>query len=160
MANNKLKYWRLTRSLKKLGRIVGRGNRTSIARTVCADPVLREAVISQLVAYMKKELKSLCSHTLSSVHRRTDLNALKSFDWKHARAELIAHAPTFHQIISGCLPTTGDEHRQNAIIGLVSAILLKARNRSMCAVQTIISLLLHEGHTSTKVRTYDSLLLL
>ena len=150
MAHNKPKYWHLTRSLKKLGRIVGRGNRTSIARTVCADPVLREAVVSQLGACMKKELNYLCSHKLSSVHRRTDLNALKSFDWKHARAELITHAPTFHQVISGCLPTSGDELRQNAVIVLVSAILLKARNRSMCAVQTMISLLLHEGHTSTK----------
>ena len=68
VAHNKPSYWRLTRSLKKLGRIVGRGNRTSIARTVLVDPGLREAVLSQLVACMKKEMKKLCSHTLSSVH--------------------------------------------------------------------------------------------
>ena len=143
-------YFHLSRSLKKLGRIVGRGNRPSIAKTVLNDPPLTTAILANVVARMKREMKKLCSLNFSSIHQWTDFASLKSFSWEKVVEELVAHAPTLHAIVDGCIPR-GDEARRNAIIGIVVSIFLKARNRSMCAVQTVLSLIFHEGHTAKQV---------
>ena len=96
-------------------------------------------------------MKVLCSLSLGSVHQKTDLLSLKTFSWMKAKEELISHAPIYLSIISSCLPSAGDKTRHDVILGFVSAILLKARNRSMCAVQTQLSLILYQGHTSKMV---------
>ena len=143
----------LSRSLKKLGRVVGRGNRASIANTVLADPTLRFAVLAKVVWLIRKEMKTLCSLKIVSAYRDTSFHSLLSFSWDRLVADLALHAPILHTIVSGCVPQRGDDSRCNAVIGMVVTVLLKSRNRSMCAVQTVFSLILNEGHTNKQVIT-------
>ena len=77
------------------------------------------------------------------------------FSWAEVKDEFATHAPTFLSFVNGCLPSFGDKMHHDAILGFVSAVLLKARNRSLCAVQTQMSLILNQGHTSKNVYFSD-----
>ena len=134
---------------------LSRGNQASIANTVLADPTLRFAVLAKVVWLIRKEMKTLCSLNVVSAYRDTSFHSLLSLSWDrlYIVADLALHAPILHTIVSGCVPQRGDDSRRNAVIGMVITVLLKSRNQSMCAVQTVFSLILNEGHTSKQVIT-------
>ena len=88
-----------------------------------------------------------------SAYRGTSFHSLLSFSWDRLVADLALHAPIPHTIVSGCVPQHGDDSRCNAVIGMVVTVLLKSRNRLMCAVPTVFSLILNEGHTNKQVIT-------
>ncbi len=151
---------RLTRSMKKIGRSVGRSNPSAIARQVMAHSKVKEAVIKVTGSVVRKEMKVLCKRSAPSILRDTSPKAMQSFKWDTLIDELKMNAPTLLQILQGCtrtkrrgVSTRGKTYTvpDNTIIGLCAAILLCHRNTQMNLVQRIISVLLYSGHTPKQV---------
>ena len=69
----------LLRSLKKLGKSVGRANRSAIARQVVKDDRIRSRVIELLGVSMGKEMKKLCSKKVMSLLRKADSASVQQF---------------------------------------------------------------------------------
>ena len=90
----KPKYFHLTRSLKKLGRFVGRGSKQSIARAAVNNNSLLPQLVRALCSAIQKELKSLRSDKHDSILRLKSKPALENFTWKMVWLELEQNAPT------------------------------------------------------------------
>ena len=80
--------------------------------------------------------------------------------------ELSLKAPTLLKILSPIV-TANDKRKQTAVPGshnpglcMAVAILLKERNREMCGLQSIISLLLYSSHVDKQVSAHDIVILL
>lgn len=132
--------------------MVARGKRPSIATAVLADIRLRDQVLNRLGFLIRRELKTLFSLKEDSVFLCSSLDSLLSFSWKKVIQELSAHAPLLLGVLQQCIL-----HKQtinhDAIVGLVAAIIVKSKYQSMCAVQRVVSLILHEGHCTKQVTT-------
>lgn len=75
------RYFYLSRSLKRIGKYVGRGNRKSIAKAVCDNDSLRSEVIVSVSRMIRKEVKKVCSKNHKSMLRVKSRTALESFTW-------------------------------------------------------------------------------
>ena len=134
--------------MKKLARLVGRGNLTSIAGFVIKNPALKSKVLNEIVG---NEIKILCSDKETSIFRDKS-HHLDNFSWEPLWSELSSKAPVLLSIMKGCTPKKADLERIKHIICTCAAIPLKFCNRKLCYFQAVISLLLHAGHASKQVR--------
>ncbi len=94
-----------------------------------------------------KEIATLCSDLVPSVLRDKSPELLKSFQWKCLLDELESHAP----ILKSCIGVRRPASQQQAVIGVITAILCKNRRNSASLVQRIISVILYSGHASKMV---------
>ena len=148
----KPKYFHLTRSLKKLGRFVGRGSKQSIARAAVNNKSLLPQLVCALCSAIRKELKSLCSDKHDSILRLKSKPALENFTWKTVWLELEQNAPTFLALLVGLLPAS--KHQLDSVrpaLCMCASILLKLTNQKMDLVQTVVSLVLKAGHATKQV---------
>ena len=90
----------VTRSLKCIGRSVGRRHHKSIARQVMKDKRIRGHVLSFLLKDVQKELAAMCSLKKNSILRSGKPGA---FSWAALKEELQQTAPTLFTIINGSL---------------------------------------------------------
>lgn len=146
--------------MKRIGRSVGRRNPGAIARQAMAHPKVKQAVIRVAGKLVRKEMMAMCKRDDPSVLRNSSREAMQSFSWDSLVDELQEKAPTFLQLLRGCIRTkrrlvskTGRSYiaNENTIIGLCAAILLRHRNTRMNLVQRIISVILYSGHTPKQV---------
>ena len=155
---------RLTSSLKRLGRSVGRRSRRSIALQALKDSRIRKQVLAILTKDIQKELKAMCATGKASLLRAIEPAALTSFSWKALGAELQQIAPTLFSILDGSLhvhiPPSQMKRRKTdklrrvskaAIVGLCAAILCRYRNQSMNLVQRLVSVILYKGGANKQV---------
>ena len=61
------KVFHLSRSLKMLGKYVGRGKKNSIVSSVMSNPHLRSRVVTVMAKDVQKELQEICSDTCNSI---------------------------------------------------------------------------------------------
>lgn len=150
---------RLSHSLKRLGRSVGRRDRASIARQVVTDQKLLKKTVPLIGRIMAGEMKSLCSQKTASILRNTDPSILESFSWKQLTEELCKIAPCTTELLTKSLTCfrsrrsmEGPRHTNiDAIVGLCCSLLGRARNQSLNLVQRLISVLLYGGHANKQV---------
>ena len=145
-------YHHITGPMKKLARLVGRGNLTSIAGFVIKSPALKSKVLNEIQKIVGNEIKILCSDKEKSIFRDKSQHHLENFSWEPLCSELSSKAPVLLSIMKGCTPKKADPERIKPIICTCAAILLKFRNPKLCYFQAVISLLLHAGHASKQVR--------
>ena len=146
----KPKYFHLTRSLKKLGRFVGRGSKQSIAAV--NNKSLLPQLVRALCSAVRKEVKSLCSDKHYSILRLKSKPALENFTWKTVWLELEQNAPTFLVLLVGLLP--GSKQQLDSVrpaLCMCASILLKLTNQKVDLVQTVVSLVLKAGHATKQV---------
>jgi len=156
---------RLTRSLKAIGRSVGRRNRAAIARQVLKDPHSRQKVLGVLGKDLQHELSSACTVSCNSGLRNTSPEKLQRFSWESLLDELQDTAPTLLHLLRSCVTVKKppshqrktNRSRDTTIVGLYAAILLRHRNYQMNLVQRVISIMLYSGHASKQVYTCDIL---
>ena len=157
---NRTQVHRLTRSLKAIGRSVGRRNRAAIARQVLKDPRSRQKVLEVLGKDLQCELSSACTFKCNSVLHNSSPETLQSFSWESLLDELQDATPTLLYLLRSCAtvrwpPSKSRKktyrNRETAIVGLCTAILLQHRNFSMNLVQRQISIMLYSGHASKQV---------
>ncbi len=147
----------LTHSLKKIGRSVGRRSRAGIARQCMKDAKIKSSVIQLTVKTIKKEIKAMCAYKNGSLLLDRSSYGLSSFNWDNLIEELKRHAPTLFEILHGCVtrkkPKNSRSYRvkDEGVIGICAAILLRHQNHHMNLVQRILSLLLYSGHAPKMV---------
>ena len=154
------RVYNLSRSLKRIGRSVGRLNRQSIAREAMKDERIRSKSIEILSKRLAKETKTLCSKKVMSTLRKRDLNSLQEFDVSSILNEMEQHAPSVLTLLRGCL--LGRKHLKvgarktrsvnaDLVVAVCCAILLRGRSQRMNLLQRIVSIVLYCGHASKRV---------
>ena len=152
VGTKKIKYFHVRGKMRKLARLVGRGNTTSIARYVVNQPDLRKRAIDCVITLMKRELTTLSSDTFSSILREKSQTAMEFFTWESVWQELSSHAPTLLSVLQGITSRRSiNIARAKPVVCVCAAILLKLKNPKMCHIQAMLSLLLHAGHSSRQV---------
>ena len=163
----KPKSFVLTPSRKKLGKLVARGSRVSIANECFQDPELRKFIISKVGTIIRDELQTMCSNQFNSVLRCQDPVEMTKFRCKRVLSEMESCSPTLLQILTKCTSfrrrtqkKEADEKsrvkqrwkvKQQSLIVMCVAMLCKFHRPAMCLMQKIISMILQSGHTSAKV---------
>ena len=166
--------------LKQLARGVAVKNRSTIGRQAVRDPKIRKRVLSILTKDIQKEMTTLCARKTGSILRQSSIQAINSFSWEAVTEELQRVAPTLHTILEGCVdvkrrqrkkPETSQQQKgrrrikakrpcNTAILGVCASILLRHKNVHMNALQRIISLVLHTGHSAKQVYAHACILCL
>lgn len=148
------------RSLKKLGRSVGRANRSAIARQVMRDDRIRTRVIELIGTHLRKEMKKLCTKVVTSVLRKADCDSVRGFTIQSIIEEMKTHAPSVLTVLRGCLHGRRRSRAKkqksctidvDTLVSVCCAILLRGRSQKMNLFQRIISLILFCGHASKRV---------
>lgn len=156
------RVYKLSRSLKRIGRSVGRLKRESIAREAMKDERIRSKSVEILSKSLAKEMKRLCSKKVMSALRKRDLSSLQEFDVNSIIKEMEQYAPSVLILLRGCLlgckcPKAGAKKSRSLsadlIVAVCCAILLRGRSQRMNMLQRIISLVLYCGHASKRVST-------
>ena len=150
----KNRYFQLSRSLKKIGKYIGRGNRRSIASAVIQNPSLKKEVVSSLCKEIQREVKGVCSDAHDSILRMTSKPAIENFTWERVWQELELKTPLLATTLSGLLPVS-KRTQINVVPALCvcASVLLKLQNQKVNLVQTMISLVLKAGHATKQVYT-------
>lgn len=146
----KPKYFHLTPSRKKLGRILGRGNRGSLSKVVLENGKLRKQVVQRVGKLIQKEMQMICSEKFNSIMRDTSDVAMEHFSWESIWIELNSKAPTFLSVVESALPTKTKLDKK-PMLCMIAGMLAKFRNPKMCLVQAVVSLLLKSGHAGSQV---------
>ena len=87
---------------------------------------------------------------------------MPTFQWSQLVDELATNAPTLLCLLTAIV--THSDHRNQLKVSsahhpglcMCVAVLLKERNREMCGVQSIISLLLYQSHVEKQVCAYHA----
>ena len=96
-----------------------------------------------------------------SPFRKIGVDKLTDFQWKSFTQDLSVKAPIMLRLIS--IVAHSDHHNKKKVgsahhpgICMAFAILLKERNRELCGVQSLISVLLYNSHVDKQVMIYYS----
>ena len=147
----------------KVGRALAGGHIPSVAKAAMDHRGLREAILQLVLNKIGAECTTLCKRSPPSLFRKIAVEELMEFRWEKLIADLCTKAPLLLQILSSIVSTNDHRNRQKAGaahypgICMAIAVILKERNREMCGVQSLISLLLFSAHAEKKVYLSHSL---
>ena len=147
------KYHQLTRSLKKLGRYIGRGNRKSIANAAVSNNSLRPEIVQKLGQVIRnKEVVRICSDEHDSILRLKSKPALEHFSWETVWEELSQNAPMLMSLLLNLVPSSKrDSESVKPALCVCASVILKLNNQKMNLVQSAVSLVLKAGHATKQV---------
>ena len=142
----------------KLGRALAGGHLPSVAKAVMAHPSLRTSIILLVLDEIESECQKLCSRNAISPFRKIPPSEVVEFQWQSLVDDLLTKAPVLCQVLFSIV--SSNDHRNKRKTGsthfpglcMAAAVLLKERNRQMCGVQSIVSLMLFATHAEKKVR--------
>ena len=126
----------------------------SIAKAAMKIDDVKEAIIKQILRILNEE----CARdNTQSQFRKIPVSQLRQFKWKDMIAELQSTAPLFYRVMYSL--ASRNDYRNLVKVGTVHspgicsavAILLKERNREMCGLQSMISLLMYSCHCEKQV---------
>ena len=141
----------------KVARALLGGHAPSIAKAVLEREDVKEEVIKQLLREINEECSKLCSKTAISPYRTIPVDQLAGLKWKDMAEELQQKAPLLFSVL---LSIVSRNDNRNVVkvaaahypgICSVAAILLKERNREMCGLQSLVSLLMFSCHAEKQV---------
>lgn len=147
-----------------LGRALAGGHIPSVAKAIVKHSALREAVFLLFLDELDAECSKLCKRSKLSAFRKLPVSKMSEFEWKVLIDELSSKAPMMLQIL--CTLTSANDHRNKHKSGsihqpgicMAASVILKERNREMCGVQSLISLLLFSSHTNKQVRCVHTII--
>ena len=130
------------------------GHAGSIAKAVLKIGDVREAIVTQILGTLNDE----CVNT-SSLFRSIPYEELDEFKWENMVAELQLKAPLLYRVLHSLELASRNDHQNVVKVGAAHfpgicssiAILLKERNREMCGLQSLISLLMFSCHCEKHV---------
>ena len=105
------------------------------------------------------ECSNLCQRSTDSFSpfRKIPVGKLTDFQWKSFTKDLSVKAPILLRLISSIVAHS--DYRNKRKVGsahdpgicMALAVLLKERNREMCGVQSLVSVLLYNSHVDKQV---------
>ena len=149
----------LPESLRSLGRELAVGHLPSIAATIIDNRELADLVWQRFLTKIDQECSVLCQrHLPSSPFRSISVDGFSTFQWKDCIDDLSLRAPTLLQLLSTIVSHSDHRNEKKTKsahhpgICMTTAVLLKERNREMCGVQSLISLILYSSHAEKQVK--------
>lgn len=160
---------RKSTGLKILVKGIFRKNYRTVARQALNHPTISSHIFSLIGHNIQKEMTVLCAKRTRSILRESSEEKLLSFSWDKLAKELETHSPTLFAILNSCVSIkrrrrkmmskkTGHAKKfkprqasNTMVLGIVASILLRHRNQHMNLIQRIVSLILHNGHSSKQV---------
>ena len=126
------------------------------AWTLLITPALRGATLKEVIkSTVKHECEIMCKVVpSSSVLRSSSVCGLKELQWKSVLDELNARAPVLLSILTAAATSGSTRIPPPTVIGMATAVLLKARSKNMCKIQAMIGALLYTGHASKQVISF------
>ena len=151
---------KLDPSFSRIGRALAGGNLASISRAVFACEGLWDAVLRKVTATLDAELIQLSKRNTHppSLFRHIPIDALPQFRWCDCIAELKVKAPLTLQLVTALVSKNDSRNKQKCGdahypgICMAIAIMLKERNREMCGIQTLLSLILFSSRVQKQVK--------
>ena len=151
-------------TLTELKNAVAGGNLLSIGKAILKNKQLADVVIKLIAGVVDSECSVLCRRNNASLFRKTSVKTMSTFKWSQLVDELSLHAPTLFCLLSTTV--SHSDHRNQLKVAsahhpglcMSMAVLLKERNREMCGVQSIISMLLYQSHVEKQVCVCNVLL--
>ena len=134
------------------------GNAASIAKAALSIDSVGDAIVQGLIRALNKECSRLCRKKPStSTFRAIPVDKMAEFKWDDMMADLENDAPLLLKILLCLVARTDDRNKKK--LGAVHhpgictavAVLLKERNREMCRVQSLVSLLMYSCHCEKQV---------
>ena len=118
---------------------------------------LKAAIVQQLLVKLNEECTNLCKKTTVSVFRTIPVDRLSNFTWKDMVEELQQKAPFLFSLLHSIV--SRNDHRNTVKVAtahypgicFAAAALLKERNREMCGLQSLVSLLMYSCHAEKQV---------
>ena len=148
----------LSRSMKKVGRSVGRSNPAAIARQVMFHAQIKKHILKEVGKVLQRDIKRACQIKTASLLRKRSAEDMCSFSWASLLGELKKNAPVFVKLLTDCVvrkrKIEGKRSHcasDDAIVGVCASILLRHRNQEMNLIQRIISMLLYSNHAPVQV---------
>ena len=143
----------------KVARHLLGGHAPSIAKAVMAMDDVRESLFSLFLDAINEECNNLCrrSPTNSSLFRKMPLSQIVDFKWSALVSELESRAPLLFKALSSIAAHSDNRNKSKVGVAhhpgicMAVAIILKERNREMCGVQSVASLLMYSYHCEKKV---------
>ena len=149
----------LSDEVMKLGSALADGHLPSIAKAIVGHTILSELVFTLFVEKIDAECSTLCRRSAvpPSLFRKVPVSQLSNFNWKSILDELAVKAPLFLQVLIK-IACHGDYRNKKKVnsahypsIAMAAAVILKERNREMCGVQSLLSLLLFTSRVHKQV---------
>ena len=115
---------------------------------------VKEAVLSLILQDISQECSNLCKKTPTSLFRKIPVDKMAEFSWEELIKELTFTAPTMLRIVSSIAvriqnQVTSPSHYPGICAAV--AVMLKERNKEMCAIQSMLSLLMYSCHCEKQV---------
>ena len=145
-------------SRKQVGRALLGGHAASIAKTVLHMDDVRESIIVQLLRELNEECNDLCKRiSPTSPFQTLNVDMMANFKWTIMIDDLQIRAPLFYKVLDTL--TSKSDLRNIKKVGAAhypgiccaAAVILKERNREMCGLQSLVSLLMHACHCEKQV---------
>jgi hypothetical protein len=146
------RVYRLTRSLKHLGKSVGRRSRNSIVNQVIKDDRMQKKVVTKVGNLIFKELVKTSLRKSNSLFGKNTPSAVENFKWSDLSHDLKRTMPTFFTIMNACTPSKPET--KDMIIAVLGGIVIKNHNEKLNFIQRLISVLLYASHCPKMVRIY------
>lgn len=148
----------------KIGRALAGGNLQSLANAVMEHRGLRDLVLLRFLDSIDAECTTLCRRSLPSTFRKISTPTLGEFNWELMVDELQAKAPTLLRVLSTIC--AHNDHRNQKKCGsmhypsicMAASVILKERDREMCGLQSMMSLLLFAPRVDKVVSVYACVL--
>lgn len=149
----------LPESTSSLGAALAVGHMPSVAEAIINHNELGNLVLQHFLDRIDQECTTLCQRKLEPISpfRKIDVDKFPTFQWKSLIEHLSSIAPTLFRLLS-TISSHSDHRNKKKVdsahypgICMTAAVLLKERNREMCGVQSLISLLLYSSHVDKQV---------
>lgn len=148
-------------SLVRLGRALAGGHLPTIVRAIFSHKELRHLVELKMLDILNSECSTLCRRKVDppSPFRKIELSQLAEFQWSNFIQDLEVNAPTLLKVFSTI--ASHNDHRNDHKLGerhvpgicMAISTLLKERNREICGIQTMLSLILFTSRVQKQVIT-------
>ena len=135
------------------------GNLSSIARAITEHEPLSELIFKLYVQKVSQECGSLCSKSQEpSPFRKIPIQQLVTLEWTLLMSHLSTKCPHLYSLFAAIVSHSDHRNKDKREsshhpgICMAIAILLKERNREMCGVQSLVSVLMYNSHVQKQVR--------
>ncbi len=158
---------RTTPFIKSLGEDEGKvvralcgGHAPSIASAVMRLSGVREAIVNTLMDSINTECSTLCKtpQGVKSRFQHIPVEDAANFKWSNLVQELETVCPLLLKILTTVAvrrdPRSKTKADSSHFPGMctAAAVLLKERNRRMCGIQSVVSLLMYSCHCEKQVK--------
>ena len=133
----------------------------SISAAVYSCTALRDLLLKIILTTIDAELVDLCKRNTPSMFCRLSIDAI---DWSYCISQLELKAPTLLEMITTLVSKNDGRNKFKSGSGhfpgmcTAIAIILKERNREMCSIQMLLSLLMFTSRVQKQVSFKFSIL--